>query len=449
MFCPDQNAYLQLVCPIEPRVINKAVRKAMRRKVNEPRDDKYNLLTTSISSSRLDSSQPSLSMPFVDVTEARLGLGRNGLKIVVRELNSPDKLTKIRAVHTVGNLVAGMDCALHLIDLHVIYRLIDLMQDIEPIIRERVAFILTKFATMYQGRKRIMSRPIVVDHLIQMFMQDRKEVRYAAALCLKTLTRDRCACEIINKNDKIIVSLLKMIKHDYMEIVLYHLNSLKNLSEWDPVGPLKANAFLVMKKLLVYHQYRVVHAALDCMTQMCKHSVGKQLADKYDLNCTLLHYLMSPEIEVIVSAVGLMQYTTVTTQSKWRAKQFGYDLIKRLVALTASHTVPILQLRSLQVMINLSSCSDIRFELKNNWEQAIASQVKIRPFENWDGTSTNTTFTTKTGYNYETMCIEDEDTIKADFGDRVQAFDTQSYAKRIADAKKRLLAAINNTNYKE
>uniref|UniRef100_A0A2A4JL78 Uncharacterized protein n=1 Tax=Heliothis virescens TaxID=7102 RepID=A0A2A4JL78_HELVI len=449
MFCPGTNAYLQLVCPIEPRVINKAVKKAMCRKVNEPQEDKYKLTTSSLSSLKLESTQPSLSMPFVDYTQARLGLGRTGLKIVVRELNSPHKLTKIRAIHTVLDLVAAMDQALYLIDLHVIYRLIDLMADNEPIIREKVAIILTRFGTMYQGRKRIMSRPIVVDHLINMFMQDRKEIRYAASLCLKTLTRDRCACEIINKNDKIIVSLLKMIKHDYMEIVLYHLNSLKNLAELDPVGPLKANAFLVMKKLLIYHQYRVVQAAIDCLTQLCKHSVGKKLADKYDMNACLLHYLLCPELEVITSTVGLMQYTTVSAHSKWRAKQFAYDLIKRLVTLSQSHTVPVLQLRSLQVMINLCSCSDIRMELKNNWESFIEEEVHVRTFEHWEGTATSTTFTKETGYNYRTMCMEDVDTIKADFGNRVRPFDVHSYAERIREAKQRLLKAINCTSHKE
>lgn len=330
-----------------------------------------------------------------------------------------------------------------LIKHHVVYRLIDLMPDNDPIIREKVLIILTRLATYYQGMMQIISRPIVFEHFIGMIMEDRKEVRYAASLFLKTMTRYRCACKVIIRNDKIVECLLKMIKHDYMEIVLYYLNSLKNLSEWDPVRALKANAFQVMRELLIYHHYRVVQAAMDCMAQLCKHNVGKKLADKYDLNHELMSFLLSPNIEVVVSTLGLMQYTTTTERSLWRVKQFTYDIVKRLVALALAQCQPALQARAMQVLINLCECSDVRIELKTNWERVITKNIKIRPHESWSDTCEFTTYGVAVGYNYETMCVEEVNAIKEDFGDTVTPDDVYSYMSRMTAIKKNLIDAIN------
>lgn len=336
--------------------------------------------------------------------------------------------------------------AIFLINLNIVYRLIDLMQDRDPIVREKVAYILTHLCNYHQGRQRIMSRPVVIDHLIYLIMRDRKEIRYAAALCLKTLTRDRCSCEIIMKNDKIIVSLLKMIKDDHMAIVIFHLNSLKNLSEWDPVPALKANAFQVMKKLMKQQETRIVAAAMDCMMQLLKHSVGKKLADQHDLTHYLRNFLVSPDIEVLIAAVGLMGYTTLTTRGKWRAKEFSFDLTKRLVTLCVSHNMPVLQLRSLQVLINLCDSPDIRAHIKKHWEKKIKS-IKIRTHEQWDGTSETTTFGLETGHNYRTMCIENVETIKSDYGDSIHAVNVTSYVRRVQEVKAHLIKLINFEPY--
>ncbi|KAJ8734301.1 hypothetical protein PYW07_014852 [Mythimna separata] len=439
---PEKNAYLQLVCPLDPRIINKTVRYAMRKKYTR-RPDEKNIKDILPSARKLESEQPSLSMACVDVTVARLGFERLGLKILIRELNSHNKLVKLQAIHTLLDQVQIPESVYFLLDHHVVYRLIELMPDNDPIVREKVAIILTRLSNFLQGRTLIMTRPIVIDHLINMITQDRKELRYAASLCIKTLTRTRCACEIIMQNEKIIESLLKMIKHDYMEIVLYHLNSLKNLSEWDPIPALKANAFQVMLKLLIYHHYRVVQAAMDVMSQLCKHSVGKKLADNYDVNDRLMTFLISPNIQVVVSTLNLMQFTTNTPRSLWRAKQYTFDIVKRLVALAVSQSIPILQMRAMQVLVNLCDCSDIRIELKTHWEGVITKNVKICPYEAFEGTSEMTTFGLACGYNYQTMGVETVDAIRADYGDSVQPEDVYSCLSRMTVVKQKLLKAMN------
>lgn len=45
--------------------------------------------------------QPSLFAPHVDITRARLGFGRLGLRILNRELHSPEQLTQLQALHSV------------------------------------------------------------------------------------------------------------------------------------------------------------------------------------------------------------------------------------------------------------------------------------------------------------------------------------------------------------
>lgn len=329
-----------------------------------------------------------------------------------------------------------------LINLHVVYRLIDLIQNRDPVIREKVCMVLNQLATYYQGRQRIMSRPQIIEKLMFLIMRDRKEIRYAAAFTLRTLSRDRCACEFIMQNDSVIENLLKMIKHDHTGIVKLHLKTFENLAEWDPVRPLKANAFQVMLTLFDDPDFKVVAHAMDCMTQLCKHEVGKTLADEYDLTFVLRKFISSPIVEVVISAVGLMAYTTITTRSKWRAKEVCNELTKRLVNLCNEQNKPLLQLRCMQVLINLCDCPDIRYHMKLYWEKKV-QKIKIRTHEEWDGTTETTSYGLETGHFYRTMCIEKLETIRNEYGDNAEVVNVHSYLRRVQDTKNRLLAAIN------
>lgn len=45
--------------------------------------------------------QPSLFAPHVDISRARLGFGRVGLRLINRNLHSKDYLEQLQALHTV------------------------------------------------------------------------------------------------------------------------------------------------------------------------------------------------------------------------------------------------------------------------------------------------------------------------------------------------------------
>lgn len=334
-----------------------------------------------------------------------------------------------------------------LINLQVVYRLIDLMLSRDPVIKEKVCIILTHLANYYQGRKRILSRPQLIENLIWLIMRERREIRYAAAYTLRTLTRDRCSHEIILAQDKIIENLLKMVKNDHTGIVLLHLKTLESLFEWDQVKPLKANAFQIMLALFKNCDPRIVCAALECMMQLCKHDVGKKLADDYDLTHVLRTYLLNKSMEVRISAVGLMDYTTLTTRSKWRAKEFCEELTKNLVHLCHCPNSPLLQLRSMQVLINLCDCPDIRRHMKRHWEGKV-NKIRIRTHEEWDGTSETSSYGLATGHNYRTMCIERVETIKNDYGDNAKVVNVHSYLSKVQEVKRNLLYAIHWKSYK-
>ncbi|XP_049885812.1 uncharacterized protein LOC126380443 [Pectinophora gossypiella] len=440
MFCPHKNSYLQLVCAMNPRTINKAVDRAMRK----THIDSH---TEDPAAQRLDSMQPSLYAPHVDITRARLGFGRVGLRLINRDLHSPDHLKQLQALHSILDQVQISENAMFLINLQVVYRLIDLMHNRNPIIREKVCLTLTHLATYYQGRQRIMSRITIVRNLMLLIMRDRKEIRYAAAYTLRTLARDRCACEFILKDPEVVENLLKMIKHDHVGIVLLHLRTFENLTEWDPVRPLKANAFQVMLTLFNDADPRIVSHAMNCMAQLCKHEVGRTLADEYDLNFVLRRFLTHVSTEVIISAVNLMAFTTITTRSKWRVKEWTVDMTKRLLLLCHTHNKPLLQLKCFQVLLNLCDAPDVRNHLKKYWEKNI-EQIHIRTHEEWDGTTETTSYGLETGHNYRTMCIEDVETIKNDYGDNPYVVNVHSYLRRVQEKKRQLLRAINWKPYK-
>ncbi|XP_046975965.1 uncharacterized protein LOC124542072 [Vanessa cardui] len=440
MFCPHKNSYLQLVCAMNPRIINKAVDMAMQHKHFDPH-------TEIPPAQRLESMQPSLYAPHVDITRARLGFGRVGLRLINRDLHSADYLVQLQAIHSILDQVQISENAMFLINLQVVYRLIDLMQNKNPVIREKICLILTSLANFYQGRKQIMSRPKIFENLMWLIMRDRSEIRYAASYTLKTLTRDRCSSAIIIETENIIENLLKMVKNEHVGIAILHLKTLENLIDWDQVPALKANAFQIMLKLLENTDPRVVSGAMDCLTQICKHDIGKKLADIYDLTNLLRPYLGSPAIEVRISAAGLLGYTTLTTRSKWRAKEFCGDLTKRLMLLCTCSNKPVLQLRCMHVLINLCECPDIRHHMKHNWEKKVQA-IKIRSHEEWDGTSETTSYGLETGHNYRTMSIEGVETIKNDYGDNAAVVNVHSYLRRLHEMKANLLYAINFKSYK-
>ncbi|XP_053601157.1 uncharacterized protein LOC128669927 [Plodia interpunctella] len=439
MFCPHKNSYLQLVCAMNPRMINKAVDKAMERSEFDPHCE-------TPAAQRMTSMQPSLYAPHVDITRAKLGFGRIGLKLLIRELHSEDYLVQLQAIHSVLDQVQISENALFLLKLHVVYRLIDLMDHKDPVIREKICLILTLLATYYQGRKQIMSRPVIIDNLLYIIVRDRKEIRYVAAATLRTLSRDRCSCELIMKNEKVIEDLLKVVKNEHSSIVLLHLQTLANLAAWDPTRQLKANAFQIMLSLFTDRDPKIVSAAMDCMTQLCKDDIGKILADEYDITFYLRPYLMSKNIEVIISAVNLMAYTTLTTRSKWRAKEC-MRLPRRLVELCHTPNKPVLQLGAMQVLMNLCDIPDIRYNLRLNLDKNVKS-IKIRYHEDWDGTTETSSFGLETGHNYRTMSIEKVETIKNDYGDNALVINVHSYLRRLHELKARLIYAIHKKPYR-
>lgn len=335
--------------------------------------------------------------------------------------------------------------AMFLVSLNVTNKLIDLLPDKDPVVREKVCLILTMLGTYYQARARIMAKPIVIDHLMYLFMRDRKEIRYAAANCLQTLARSEA--ETIIRNDKLVENLIKMIKHEHEGIVLIHLETLAHLAEWNPEKPLKANAFKVMLKLILYAEDRITQAAMKCLTHLCKHPVGQKLADKYDLTRFLIPYIDSDNLHIIISTVGLMAYTTITTRAKWRVKEFIYYLSRRLIYLCIVHDIPVLQLQAMQVLINMCDCPDVREFMKVNLEKYIEVGIKIRTPEQWDGATEPRKYGLDVSHDYRTRYIDGVETVKNDTGDYVDSINVPNYLQRVRDTKEHLLKAMNLLPY--
>lgn len=334
-----------------------------------------------------------------------------------------------------------------LINLHVVYRLINLMHHRSPIAREKVCMILTHLATYYQGRKRIMSRPVIIESLMKHIMRDRKEIRYAAAVTLRTLSCDQTSIEGIVQTYHIFENLFKMVIHDHRGIVVLHLKTLQNLFEWEQDVALKANGFQVMLALFQEEDPRIVSGAMDCMAQLLKHPIGRDIADKNDLNFVLRPFLHSEYIEVIISAVSVMEVSTLTTPSKWRVKECCVSLTERLVDLCHSPNKPLLQLCCMQTLINMCDCPDIRYHMKMHWEEKV-KDIKIRSHEEWNGTSETTSYGLEIGHNFRSVCIENVETIQNHYGDNALVVNVHSYIRTLHELKERLIYAINWKSYR-
>lgn len=143
-----------------------------------------------------------------------------------------------------------------------------------------------------------------------------------------------------------------------------------------------------------------------------------------------------------------MQVSTLTTRSKWRAKECTLALTERLVDLCHCPNKPLLQLSCMQVLINLCDAPDIRYHMKMHWEEKVRC-IKIRTSEEWNGTSETTTYGLETGHNYRTVSIENVETIRNDFGDNALVVNVHSYLRTLRELKERLIRAINYKCYKD
>ncbi|XP_041974657.1 uncharacterized protein LOC121729960 [Aricia agestis] len=437
MLNPHKNSYLQLVSVISPRVINKAVDMAMK---------KENLTQYTDGALPLESAQPSIFPGDADLTRSKLGYGRLGLTLLVRELHSPDHVEQMQAINTLFDQMQISEHAMFFINMNVVYRLTDLMSHPHPSIREKVCLVLNSIANYREGRQKIMLRPKIVENLLLMILKDKRELRYAAAVTLNTLSRDRCCIEPLLKNENTIENLLRSVTYDHTIILETHLKTLESLIGWDQVAPLKFNAFQIMLELIKTDEPKIISGALDCMSQLCKHDVGRKLADEYDMTYTLLSYLKSEHSEVVISALGLMQYTTLTTRSKWRAKEFCGTITKELMTFAASRN-PILQLRSLQILINLCDIPDIRLHMRKHWVVNVKN-IRIPTPEEWNGTSQTDDPGLDTGHYYRTVFIDGAETIRND-SDEKTLINVHSYLNQLCSLKKRLLEGINWQAHKD
>ncbi|GBP78520.1 hypothetical protein EVAR_60537_1 [Eumeta japonica] len=437
MFCAHKNSYLQLVSAVDPRVIDKAVTKALA-----PRD------APSAFFRRIVSMQPSLYAPHCDVTRANLGFGRVGLRLIIRDLHSRDPLLQLQALHSVLDQVQITENAMFLINLHIVYRLIDLILHENDIVKERVCLIYTHLAKYHQGRSRVLMRPIIIEKLTKLIMEARGEIRYAAGYALYTLSRHQCVVETMVKVKDLVKNLLEKIQDEHQNIVLVHLKTLCNLTEWDQEIALRCNAFQVMHSLFDDEFPRAVCCtAMKCMAQLLRHPVGKELADIHDVNAFVIPLLQCKKTKVLLSATRLMEASTLTTRSKWRLKERCTEVTKSLVGLCQHSNEPVLQLQSMQVLINLCDSPDIRHHMKAHWEHKIMN-VKIRTADQWDGTSEATPPGLDTGHYYRTVCLEGVETVRNFKEDCPLAVDVHNYLETLHAKKKHLIYAINWKSYK-
>lgn len=291
-----------------------------------------------------------------------------------------------------------------------------------PVIREKVCLIINDIATYEAGINSILKRPKLLLNLKWLALKDKKEIRYAASTALRTIANERCAPEAMMRNHKLVPALLGAVVNERVGIVIIHLRTLERLISWNPEVALEHNAFQVMMSLTEHEDPRVVCGALDCLAGLLTHEVGRQLADDHDMVFYLRPYLKSKFPNVIIAAASAMRFATITTRSKWRAKEICMKLSKRLVQLTHMPTNPMMQLNSLQILLNLCDAAEFRHHLNDYWEQTIKDIAIGTPAEIGDILCSN---------------------------DAVLIGEINTYIKPIAELKQLLLNAMKWKPYKE
>ncbi|XP_044736952.1 uncharacterized protein LOC123298918 [Chrysoperla carnea] len=366
-FNPYKNSYLQLNSQchgVNPRLINRAVNAAMGWETDS--HDKEPPLN------RLISNQATLPTTFNDAICRPQAFGKWALPKLIRELHSECPQTVSNAIDTIMDMVHYPEKAIEAIELRIVQRVMDLMQNPDASIRERICIILNTLGHQQIGREAICTSKLVLKSILDLLKDEVQVVRFRAAVLAQSLSDNFISVFALIDFDYITVIHQRILVEN--DVVLVRLlKTMKNLIQAEGKNiAYSIGVFHTMVLLLKRTQVEILEETLLCLMILLTLKIAKKEAVKIFLLDTLYKLLCDTRTEVYTAACGAVMNASHRTKAKKQSVEIvNMGLLDRLVVLMHDQFNPRAQMWSIRALTNLTEYPPNREYLQANHMKSI------------------------------------------------------------------------------
>ncbi|XP_056677408.1 radial spoke head 14 homolog isoform X2 [Monodelphis domestica] len=249
--------------------------------------------------------------PDIDPTKVSIAYGRRALPKLNEELNSPDLLTRQRALMALCDLVHDPENAYEAISIGCLNTLKLLLKDADSTVRHKTLEVFYIMASHSVGREGFLKNRIIL--ALAPNLED------PVLLCRRFLHMTYVRLAQVPKGAHAIIAsglipyLVKKVQIEVEEIKEILLDTLYFCLQWDASQALQSDAVPILHEMLFSLNDVIRSKAARTMMALCMPRDGKKKVWEYNVIPILVSLLNDSNIDVLANAAGALMFATVTT----------------------------------------------------------------------------------------------------------------------------------------
>ncbi|XP_041079479.1 radial spoke head 14 homolog [Polyodon spathula] len=270
--------------------------------------------------------------PNIDCTKAPVAFGRRALPKLNEELQSPELLTRQRALMSLCDLVHDPEIALEAMRIGCLDSLKLLLRDVDSTVRMKTTEVFYRLATHNAGRVAFLKSDVILP-LAQLFDDPVDICRRNMHMAIEMMSEfPGGAVGLVEAG--LIPRLVFKLTSELEEIQELILDTLHFCLCVDTSEALATETVSVLKEKLSHCSGRICSKAARALMDISVPLEGKLKLCEEEVIPILVNLLGDPSPEVAASAAGALMSATVTTAGKYAA--LSADALPPLLGLVRS-----------------------------------------------------------------------------------------------------------------
>ncbi|XP_068094454.1 radial spoke head 14 homolog isoform X1 [Hyperolius riggenbachi] len=293
--------------------------------------------------------------PHIDPTKAQVAFGERALPKLNEELQSPDLITRQRALMALCDLMHDPEHVYRAMNLGFMKSLKALLSDEDSTVRRKTTEIFYIVAGHNVGREGILRSEVVIalSHLLDDSEDIVRRNMHQTYEMLSELPSGAAA--LVEAG--LVAQLVKKLESEHEEIQDVILETLHFCLQKDATQALNTGAVPILKEKLIHPLVGIRRKAACALMEICVPLEGKESVVKAEVVPILVQLLEDEDTEVRANAAGALMFITITTQGKYAALQSG-AIPKLLALIKDSHSR--VRLNCLKALTTLSEAPEGR-----------------------------------------------------------------------------------------
>uniref|UniRef100_A0A674J9T1 Radial spoke head 14 homolog n=1 Tax=Terrapene triunguis TaxID=2587831 RepID=A0A674J9T1_9SAUR len=300
--------------------------------------------------------------PDIDPTKAPIAFGARALPKLNEELQSPELLTRQRALMALCDLVHDPENVYQAIKLGFLDNLKYLLLDQDSTVREKTTEVLYIMATHNVGRDGFIENGVIP--ALSQLLNDPVDISLnALALSVQVSFLSLPAGAVGIVESSLISSLVLKLKTELDEIQELILDTLSGCLCVEAFEALATGAVPILKEKLTHPSVAIRSKAARALLGISIPLEGKNIVWDEEVIPVLVSLLEDSDPEVRANAAGALMNATTTTQGKYAA--LSADAIPPLLKLVDDETSKV-RLNAIKALTMLSEAPEGRKTLLNH-----------------------------------------------------------------------------------